>query len=199
MIQVQRDEEAIVGKVEKFVEDYNEVVNYYKVNTLYDTEKGIKGALIGDGMVRNIIEKLGSMVSAQYDLSLDFESLGQMGISTNQDGTIKFESDDFKDNMASNMDAVVAFFTDDAGPLATIRDRIEDVYLDEHDGNLKARSESLEDTITDLEDSIVDFEKRLESYASRLRSQFNSMEVVLGELFATQAYLSALFAQNNNN
>jgi flagellar hook-associated protein 2 len=194
-VQVNRDEEAIVEKVQSFVDDYNEIINYYKTNTLYDTEKGIKGALIGDGTVRNIVEKLGAMVSAQYDLGLDFESLGEMGISTSQDGTIKFEADDLKDNMASNMDAVVAFFTDDAGPLATMRDRIEDVYVDEHDGNLKARSDSLEDTISDLEDSIVDFEERLDSYASRLRDQFNSMEVVLGELFATQAYLSSLFAQ----
>jgi flagellar hook-associated protein 2 len=198
-IQVNRDEEAITEKVQKFVDDFNEVINFYKTNTLYDTDKGIKGALIGDGTVRNIVEKLGSMVSSQYDLSLAFDSLGQMGISTNQDGTIQFESEDFKDNMASNMDAVVAFFTDSAGPLATIRDRIEDVYVDEHDGNLKARSDSLEDTISDLEDSIVDFEARLDSYASRLRSQFNSMEVVLGDLFATQSYLSSLFAQGNNS
>lgn len=197
-IQVNRDSAAITEKVQGFVDDYNEVVNYYKVNTLYDTEKGIKGALIGDSTVRNIVEKLGSMISSQYDLGLDFDSLGQMGISTNQDGTISFESSDFEDNMASNMDAVVSFFTDDAGPLASIRDRIDDVYLDEHDGNLKARTDSLEDTISDLEDSIVDFEERLESYASRLRDQFNSMEVVLGDLFATQSYLSSLFASGDS-
>lgn len=193
-VQVNRDTDAITGKVQAFVDGYNEVINYYKTNTLYDTEKGIKGALIGDSTVRNIVEKLGSMVSSQYDLGLAFDSLGQMGISTSQSGTIVFDSSDFEDNMASNMDAVVSFFTDDAGPLATIRDRIEDVYVDEHDGNLKARTDSLEDTITDLEDSIVDFEVRLDSYASRLRDQFNSMEVVLGDLFATQTYLSSLFA-----
>jgi flagellar hook-associated protein 2 len=197
-VQVNRDEEAIVDKVQAFVDGFNEVINYYKTNTLYDTEKGIKGALIGDGTVRNIVEKLGSMVTAQYDLGLDFESLGQMGISTSQDGTIAFEASEFKDNMASNMDAVVGFFTDEAGPLATMRDRIEDVYLDTDDGNLKARSDSLEDTIADLEDSIIDFEERLDSYASRLRDQFNSMEVVLGDLFATQSYLSSLFAQGNS-
>ena len=95
------------------------------------------------------------------------------------------------------MDAVVSFFTDDSGPLASIRDRVEDVYLDPYEGTLKARADSLEDTIADLEDSIVDFETRLDDYASRLRDQFNSMEVVLGELFATQNYLSSLFTQGN--
>ena len=198
-VQVNRDEEAMSGKVQKFVDDYNSVINYYKVNTSYDPEKGIKGALIGDGTVRSIVEKLGSMVAGQYDLGLAYDSLGQMGISTNQDGTLSYDSDAFKDKLSANTDAVVGFFTDASGPLATMRDRIDDVYLDPYEGTIKARSESLEDSITDLEDSIVKFEERLDDYASRLRDQFNSMEVVLGELFATQNYLSSLFAQNANS
>ena len=67
--------------------------------------------------------------------------------------------------------------------------------MDEYDGTLKARTDSLEETISDLEDSIIDFETRLDDYAARLRDQFNSMEVVLGDLFATQNYLSSLFSQ----
>lgn len=195
-VQVNRDESAMSDKVQKFVDDYNSLVNYYQINTNYDPDKGIKGALIGDGTVRNIVEKLGNLVSGEYDLGLDFTSLGQMGVSTNQNGTLNFDSSSLKDNMASNMDAVVSFFTDDSGPLGTIRDRIEDVYLDPYEGTLKARSDSLEASITDLEDSIVDFEERLSDYSQRLRDQFNSMEVVLGELFATQNYLSSLFANN---
>jgi flagellar hook-associated protein 2 len=197
-VQVNRDEDAITAKVQKFVDDYNDVITYYRVNTSYDVDKGIKGALIGDGTVRTIIDKIGSIIAGQYDLGLAFESMGQMGISTNQNGSLEFEADDFKASMASNMDAVVSFFTDESGPLATMRDRVEDVYLDQYDGTLKARSDSLEDTISDLEDSIVEFEARLDDYASRLRDQFNSMEIVLGELFATQDYLTALFAQNTN-
>ena len=198
-IQVNRDETAMSDKVQGFVDSYNDIIKYYKINTTYDADKGIKGALIGDGTVRNIVDKLGYMVASEYDLGLDFSSLGEMGISTNQDGTLAFESSTLKDNMSSNLDAVVSFFTDDAGPLASIRDRVEDVYLDEYDGTLKARSDSLEATIADLEDSIVDFEVRLDDYASRLRDQFNSMEVVLGELFATQNYLSSLFSQGGSS
>ena len=113
-VQVNRDEDAISNKLQGFVDNYNSIINYYKVNTTYDAEKGIKGALIGDGTVRNIVDKLGFMVASEYDLGLSYTSLGQMGISTNQDGTLAYDSSVFKDKMSENLDAVVSFFTDDA-------------------------------------------------------------------------------------
>jgi flagellar hook-associated protein 2 len=92
---------------------------------------------------------------------------------------------------------VVKLLTNDSGPLGTIRDQLEDVYLDTFDGTLKSRTDSLEDSIEDLEDQISNFEKRLTAYAARLRTQFTNMEVVLGELNATQSFLSQLFNTNS--
>ena len=69
-IQVNRDDSAMVDKVQSFVDSYNEILNYYNTNTIYDADKGIKGALIGDSTVRNIVDKLGYMVASEYDLGL---------------------------------------------------------------------------------------------------------------------------------
>ena len=194
-VTVVRDDEAMSQKMQDFVNGYNTVIDYYKTNTLYDSEKEIKGALVGDSTVRGIIEGLASMVGAQYDLGFDFESLGQLGISTTQDGTLSYTSSDFEDLLESDYSNVVSFLTDTSGPLNSIRDRIEDVYVDPYEGTIKTRTDSLEDTIEGLEDSIADFEARMEDYEARLRTQFNSMEIVLGELYSTQSYLTALFAQ----
>jgi flagellar hook-associated protein 2 len=92
---------------------------------------------------------------------------------------------------------VVELITSDSGPLGTIRDQLEDVYLDSFDGTLKSRNDSLENSIEDLEDQISAFEARLSSYAGRLRDQFTNMELVLGELNATQSYLTQLFQMNS--
>jgi flagellar hook-associated protein 2 len=108
---------------------------------------------------------------------------------------LSYDSTEFKDLLDTSYSDVVTFLTDASGPLNTIRDRIEDVYVDPYEGTIKTRTDSLEDTIEGLEDSIADFEARMEDYEARLRTQFNSMEVVLGELYSTQSYLSALFAQ----
>ena len=194
-VTVNRDDDAMSQKMQDFVDGYNTVINYYKTNTLYDSEEGIKGALVGDSTVRGIIEGLASMVGAQYDLGFDFESLGQLGVSTNQDGTLSYSSSEFKELLESDYSNVVTFLTDATGPLNSIRDRIEDVYVDPYEGTIKTRTDSLEDTIDGLEESIADFEARMEDYEARLRTQFNSMEVVLGELYSTQSYLTALFAQ----
>ena len=194
-VTVSRDDDAMSQKMQDFVDGYNTVFNYYKTNTLYDSEKEIKGALVADSTIRGIMEGLSSMVGAQYDLGFGFESLGQLGISTSQDGTLSYDSATFKDLLDTDYANVVTFLTDASGPLNTIKDRIEDVYVDPYEGTIKTRTDSLEDTIDGLEDSIAEFEARMEDYEARLRSQFNSMEVVLGELYSTQSYLSALFAQ----
>ena len=197
-VTVNRDDDAMADKMQEFVNSYNTVINYYAQNTAYNADEGIKGALVGDSTVRSIINGLGTMISGQYDLGFDFESLGQLGIATQQDGTLLFSAGDFKDKLADDYANVVSFLTDDSGPLGTIRDRIDDVYIDPYEGTIKSRSDSLEDTIEGLEDSIADFEERMDDYSARLRDQFNSMEIVLGELNSTQTYLSALFAGNSS-
>jgi len=197
-VTVNRDDDAMSQKMQDFVNSYNTVVDYYKTNTLYDSEKEIKGALVGDSTVRGILDGLATMVSAQYDLGFDFESLGQLGISTTQDGTLSYDSSEFNDVLESDYSNVVSFLTDASGPLNSIRDRIEDVYVDPYEGTIKTRTDSLESTIDGLEESIADFEERMTDYEERLRTQFNSMEVVLGELYSTQSYLSALFAQGSS-
>ena len=194
-VTVNRDDDAMSQKMQEFVDGYNTIINYYKTNTVYDVDKDLKGALIGDSTIRGILEGLSSMVGAQYDLGFDFESLSQLGISTSQGGTLEYDSAEFKERLESDYTNVVTFLTDDSGPLNTIRDRIEDVYIDPYEGTIKSRTDSLEDTIEGLEDSIEDFEARMEDYEARLRTQFNNMELVLGELYSTQSYLSALFAQ----
>ena len=195
---VNRDATKMSDKMNDFVSKYNDVISFYNRSTGWDPGAGNKGTLTGDSIVRSIVTKMGIMVSSEYDLGGDVKSLAQLGLSTSRDGTLAYESTDFSDELGENYSDVVKLLTNDSGPLGTIRDQLEDVYLDTFDGTLKSRTDSLEDSIEDLEDQISDFEKRLTAYAERLRSSFTNMEVVLGELNATQSFLSQLFNTNSS-
>jgi len=197
-VTVNRDADAIADKVQNFVDRYNNVVMTYNSNSKWDPENGIRGALMGDSTVRGIVEKMGVMVASEYDLGGDVTSLAQLGVATTRDGTLSFDASAFKDELGDSYQDVVNLLTDDDGPLGTVRDQLDDVYLDAHEGTLKSRTDSLEETIEGLEDSIMDFEDRMTAYAGRLRDQFTSMEVVLGDLFATQSYLTQLFSGNQS-
>lgn len=202
-VSVTRDDAALTDKVQGFVDAYNEVISYYKTNTSYDPEAGIEGALVGDSTVRNIINNIGDLVTGAYDFGEPDEfalsSLAQVGISTNSDGTLDFDTAEFTAQLDERYDDVVALFTydndpatGDQGPFAALRDQVNNVYINS-DGLLESKQDSVEGSIEDLEDRIADFEERLASYTERLQSQFATMETVLGEIQASQSYLSALF------
>jgi flagellar hook-associated protein 2 len=200
-ITVTRDDTALTEKVQGFVDSYNEVIDYYNANNAYDADEGIHGPFVGDSTVRNLINTLGDMVTGQYAVPDGaFESLAQIGFSTNSNGTLDFDTSEFTDQLDDHYDDVVALFTydngdvdaDDVGPFAALRDRVADVYINT-DGLLDDKQDSIEDNIGDLEDRIAGFEEYLDSYSDRLRDQFTAMEVVLAEIQATQGYLTALF------
>ena len=193
---VNRDDAAIADKVQAFIDDYNAAVGYYNLHTNWDPDEGIRGAFVGDGTVRGVIGKLGVMVSSQYSLGNTLGALSQVGISTERDGTLALDRTEFIDQLGSYYGDVVELFTEDGGPMGSIRDQLDDVYLDPYEGTLKSRSDSLEESIEDLEISIESFEERLDSLAERLRDQFTNMEIILGELNTTQSYLSSLFSTN---
>lgn len=204
-VSVATDEEALVEKVQAFVDAYNAVIDYYNTNTAYSPDDGIRGGLVGESSVRSVINSLGTMISSEYtDVDGAYTALSMVGISTNSDGTLELDTEELTEAIQTDYDAVEALFTtedDDTsayGPLATIRNAIEDLYLDSDTGTLTSRTDSLEESIEDQEERIADFEEYLVSYEERLREQFTYMETVLAELYASQDYLTALFASTTS-
>jgi len=198
-VDVSTDDEALVEKVQGFVDAYNEVLTYYNTNSVYNADSGIRGGLVGESGARSVVEGLGQLISQGYDgVSGDYTALSQVGISTTSNGTLELDVEALKDALADDYDSVEALFTtedDDTstyGPLATIRNTIEDLYVDSDSGTLTSRIDSIESTIEDYEERVSDFNDYLESYEERLRQQFTYMETVLGELQFQQSFLSAL-------
>jgi flagellar hook-associated protein 2 len=131
-VTVARDETAMLEKVKSFITAYNDVVTYYKTNTAFDKDKGIKGALIGDGTARRVMGSLGDMVSGAYTgvLSSGSQSqisLGMAGIATQRDGTLLLDEEDFKAALTKDPSKVMAIFSGQnkvsktfASPTATV-------------------------------------------------------------------------------
>lgn len=192
-VTVNRDDEAIMDKIEGFVDAWNSLRVMHGANSDYDADNDIKGALFGEGTTKGILSTLGSMISTPSGEATNGEdmSFALLGISTLQTGNLELDRSELQDMLDEDYDYVVEVFSSEDGPAAALVDMMDDTYLGS-DGFLASKEDSLEDTIEDLENSIIDFEDRLSDYEERLRNQFTSMEVALGELQSTQSYLSAL-------
>ncbi|MCP4810553.1 MAG: flagellar filament capping protein FliD [Proteobacteria bacterium] len=193
---VTRDTDAITAKVEAFVDAYNSMHTFYNLNTDFDADEGIRGALFGDGTIRGIVDQLGNRVSDNYSAD-DYFGLGNIGINTKQSGNLEFDSTVFEEQLVENPEDVLALFADDEGFAKTVIADLDEVYLSD-DGLIETRTETLEDTVESLEDAIDQIEERLENMEERLRSQFTYMETVLGSLQSTQSQLGALLGSSDD-
>jgi len=114
------DTEAIKGKVQSFVDAYNEVINFANSQSSYSEDGGTGGVLFGDSILRSVRR---TIQSALFDVDLTeiqndttgYSTLSLVGIKTDSDGALTLDSTIFDDKMAANMDALADLFTDSDG------------------------------------------------------------------------------------
>ncbi|MEO0602331.1 MAG: flagellar filament capping protein FliD [Myxococcota bacterium] len=188
------DQDTFKEQVQTFIDDYNEIITFYEANTVYDTSSNIAGPLTGESTARNILDRLGTLASSDYSsVSGSFTLLAQIGIETQQDGTLSLDSVEFDEAFEDNFEDMVEVLTSDDGPLAAIQTQIDDVYIND-DGLLDSRRETLQDQIDRLQEDVDRETLRIESRTETLRAQFTKMEEAFAELQNTGTQLSALFA-----
>lgn len=192
-ITVGLDEDAFEQQIQDFISDYNAIVTFYDSNTIYDSSSNTDGPLTGESAARNIVDRLATMVSDNYGGLLgSFSVLAQVGIRTNQDGTLSLDSVQFEEALENNFDDTVEILTSADGPLASLQTQIDDVYINSN-GLLDSRRDTLQDEIDRLNEDIEREEARIESRTETLRAQFTRTEEAFAELQNSGSFLSALF------
>jgi flagellar hook-associated protein 2 len=193
------DADAIVEKVQGFVDAYNDVVDYIATQRAYDVDADIKGPFVGDAMISTVLRQVQAMFSKTFTASSTYTSMSQLGFETQQDGSLEFDSDVFAEVLDAGYDDVVALFTDeDAGFNAAFQELI-DGMTDDDTGSLAARADALTDQIEQQEERIADFEERMATYQERLQASFTQMEVALGKLKQSQSALEALLSSSTDD
>ncbi len=193
-VEVALDQTAFEEQVQALVDSYNEVIDHYAKNTVFNQEVGLQGPLVGDSTARRTIDQLGSLVSNPYTVpESSLSILAQIGIETQQDGTLELDTEALSEALAASFDDVVGLLTSETGALATIQTQIDDVFVDPDSGTLSSRQDSLQDSIDDLKERIDEEEERLASQADTLRGQFTAMEATMAELQTTTLFLSSYF------
>jgi flagellar hook-associated protein 2 len=196
------DTSAVSDKINAFVTAYNEVIEFVKVRSKYDADKGIKGIFVGDASARNIINRVRTVVIIQYsdlltandeDVFLDSLSLLGVEFSTNNDGKLTFDSTAFLEALEDNQFDIEAMFSDDENSFSTAMTEALDEYVDPLTGIIKKLDTNLDTQVDALEDQIERWETRITSYEARLFKQFTAMEKIAGRMQTTSTFLTSFF------
>lgn len=190
---VSQDQDALVAKVKKFVDNLNAVVSTVKNHTKYDVDKKKGGTLLGDLRAREVVADITEALGYQ-DSSLTYSYLASVGVSVDRNGTWSLDETKLKSALAANSDHVVKLFADDAvagkkGVMGTLHDSLDAMITA---GGLVDTAEDGAKTQTDtLQEQIDAYEVRLVSVEARYRRQFTALETALSQMRNQGAWLAA--------
>lgn len=112
-LDISRSTEGVVGALQDFVDSFNELASSVKELSRYNPATQSGSVLLGDATLRSgmsqIRSVMGSLVSGLEGTSI--RTLVDLGITTQADGTLNFDSGKLTDALASDPEGVAAVFT----------------------------------------------------------------------------------------
>ena len=188
---VELDKNNVTSKVSSFVEAYNSLVDIMKELSAFDAESGVAGGLQGDSALRSVQSQLRQSITSSV-AGLDFGTLAEIGVTTNDAGHLEVDSDKLDDVMTADFTTVSQIFASENG-LANSLDVLLERYI-ANDGILNARTEGIQTRIESISDDRERLDRRLTALDSRYRAQFTAMDVLVGQLQALGGYLTQQLA-----
>jgi len=192
-ISVSRDMDYIKTKLNAFVSAYNALRGQLDTYTAYNAETGERGILLGDATCQRIERSLANLiVEPQTGLNGTLTRLKQLGVSHTTNGQLKFDEETFYNQLNSNLESVVAFFTTEDLGFADRLEALVDDLTDPYESVLQNKDEALNDRIELFNKRIEEMAVILARREEDLIYQFTQMEMVLGQLQAQGSALSNL-------
>jgi len=197
---------SVSDLVNEFVAAYNELRSGLNSATAPGLAGATGGPLAGDSGIRDMIRSLGQLTSTSLTSSGAYQTLADIGVKTNNDGTLSVDQVRLDAVLEADPDAVIKMLEPAvqdvnnpgiAGALQDIRDRLQST-----DGSLvtsKERYDTVAEALTVQRERLDAF---IERYRTQLETTFAAMDRQLAIINATQSYLTqqiAVWSNSNNN
>ncbi len=202
VITVGDDIPSTTSRVQELVDKFNELVAFLKENNLIQKESDAEDALnvfsplagisLDDNaltQVRSIFSSISSTTGSAIKIFAD------LGIKTNQDGTITFDTDTFEEALSSESSSVASILQQAAerwGAL-TAANGVIDPFT-RFNGMFDIAINGNKELIDSLNDSIARAEKSIAKQEELMRQRFARLESVVSQLQASQSALTSALA-----
>ena len=188
---VGQDTSGVTATIKKFVEAYNKLIattsQLTSVPPAGEGKAPVLGGLVGDASVRNLLSGVRSALGDPANQE-GVRVLSDLGITTQNDGTLKIDDAKLATALEANFDAVASFFTGDNGLMSRVDKRIDGFI--QTGGVLDQRMKGLESTLSGITKQRESLARRVEQMQTRLFAQFNAMDALVGRLNDTSARLT---------
>ncbi len=188
------DRTTIAANVKDFVDGFNELVAFIDEQTTFNAETFATGTLFGNSSVQGLESTLRRIATGQVTgLAGSFDFLSQIGITTQDDGTLALDEAKLDQALTTDLTNVIELFTSANGVVTQLDSRLSVLLDSSQQGPLKAELDSLTESIDDLNATILRMDERLELIERNIRQEFINLEIILGKLDAQRnAFQQAL-------
>jgi len=191
---VARDTSTISTSVASLVKAYNDLAEIFKTETAYDPAAKKGATLQGDFTVRNLQAQIRSILSSAVSgTSGALNTLSDVGVSFQKDGTLKLDQTKLDTAMKDHFADIAILFSSDNGYLTTLNTLTKSVLAS--NGTLANRTDGIGKTISDIGNRRTELETRLLSIEKRYRAQFTNLDSMLTSMNATSTYLTQQLAK----
>ena len=189
--------DSTVANVKDFVTTFNKVASLIKDNDTVTQEKNgneiksIFGSLSGTALDESIYDTLRQSLSGITTSKGGSKMiLADIGITSERDGTLKFDDTVFKKLLSSNPSGVSSLLENVGEALGGTKGKI--AQFTQYQGLIDKLLQSNKDEVKANDTRIGDIEVNLNSEQTRLRAQFAKLESTIGAMNSQQATLSRL-------
>lgn len=190
------DTESTTATVQAFVDAYNEVINYIAENdTITREENGsevtnIFGTLATTSLDENLLSVIRGALTNSGTSGRTVNILADLGITTARDGTLEFNTDVFKEAMASDSEGVRIITAALGEDLSAVDGKI--AQYTRFNGLIDLEKTANELNITNTNNRISDLEDLLAREEESLVKRFSRLEALMGRLNSQQSALLSL-------
>lgn len=198
-VTVAADNDGLKKSVQSFVDAYNtlqKAITSLTSTSRDDDDKLVLGPLTNDPTTRSLlgdVRKVLSEVGAGDQLT----TLSQLGINTQKDGTLEFNSSKFTAAMNDKKlgPEVQELFTGTDGIFERMNKAI-DPY-NKTDGSLATRKSNLDKAVSELANQQAALDRRTESLTESLTKKYVALDTALGKMKAQADQITSIFEAIN--
>lgn len=194
-IAVTTDPTNLVANVKTFVDNYNKFRKRLSELSEYNSDTSTKALLTGDSTALRLDVDLSNLLSGRFYGAGSIRSLGELGVSFNDDGTLALDETKLKDRFQSDPSAVKEFFTTTTSGFSAKFNKLSEQLVGQDVSLVAQRYKSFSQQISDNEERLETMDSHLAAQRTRLLTQFYNMESAIAKLQTNEDLLDQLKKQ----
>ncbi len=195
-VSVSSDIEGLKDSIMNLVDSFNSVISSIKDQTGYDSD-GTPGLLNDSSTIKSLRYQLLDMLSVTIDTGGSVQSMFDLGLEVNRDGTLTLDETTLDDALSSNFSDVQSLFLgDDSNSVTGLADQLNDALREmtrPSTGLMATEHTAADERIQRIDAQIESTTARLDRKYEILAQQFAQLDNFMNNMQSMSSYLTSQF------